>query len=326
MTQRADSIVDAIYRNYEDRARASQEWKRRHLGASVIGHKCDRYLWLHFRWARDPKHPGQRLRLFDRGNVEEPRLHRDLQAIGWTVRSFGDDGAPRRQPWAEGMHVGGGGDRYIEREDGPIRRALMEGKTANAKQFARLVRLGVREAKPDHYIQAQVYMAIYALSWCLYLCVNKDDEGLHAEWIAFDEQFALAALHRANAIVLMKEPPAKLAANEYPPCRWTSIEGKVSLCEYYRICHGDERPERNCRTCIHATAAPFGQWRCEDRGGELLSRDQQAAGCGKQRWIPPIINAQVAAVGCDERHGSYVDYQFADGTKLRDVGPRAPKT
>ena len=44
---------------------------REHLGASLLGHPCDRYLWLTFRWAVKPTFPGRLLRLFRRGHNEE---------------------------------------------------------------------------------------------------------------------------------------------------------------------------------------------------------------------------------------------------------------
>src|SRR5688572_4793950 len=59
---------------------------RWHLGASIIGHECSRYLWFSFRWcARDEGEAtkrdanshanlGRKLRLFNRGHREEARF------------------------------------------------------------------------------------------------------------------------------------------------------------------------------------------------------------------------------------------------------------
>ena len=68
--------VQAIYRYYEDHR---EEPHRPHLGASQIGHACDRYLWYQFRWCDHDEPDGRVLRLFDHGNVEETRLIRDLR-------------------------------------------------------------------------------------------------------------------------------------------------------------------------------------------------------------------------------------------------------
>lgn len=55
---------------------------RRHLGGSLIGRKCLRELWYHFRWALPPAHSGRMLRLFNRGHLEEFRFVKYLRDIG----------------------------------------------------------------------------------------------------------------------------------------------------------------------------------------------------------------------------------------------------
>ena len=314
-TSSADSIAEAIYRSYESEEAMVESWKRRHLGASVLGHKCDRYLWLLFRWTRNPRHDGRRLRLFERGRMEEVKVRKELVALGWKVILPSDDNAPRRAPWAENSHISGEVDfLFARRTDGPIREAIVECKTANAKSFARIVRSGMRAAKPEHYVQCQVYMAIYRQQWCLYIVTNKDTEEIHAEWIAYDAEFAQKAIERGRAIVAMNQPPEKIAAHEYPPCRWTSVEGEVFLCDFYKVCHGQEIPERNCRTCLHSDE--------KSRGGHrALSNHEQRRGCDGHRFVPPIINAQVTKIGFDDRDSEFVDYQMADGEQLRDRGP-----
>ena len=55
----------------DKKAEEGQEAPRAHLGASLLGHPCDRYLWLMFRWAVIEKFDGRILRLFQRGQREE---------------------------------------------------------------------------------------------------------------------------------------------------------------------------------------------------------------------------------------------------------------
>ena len=74
------ALIDAAH---EER----QEKPRPHLGASMLGHKCDRWLWLSFRWAVVEKFPGRILRLFRRGHNEEQQIISDLRAIGLDVRT-----------------------------------------------------------------------------------------------------------------------------------------------------------------------------------------------------------------------------------------------
>lgn len=58
---------------------------RWHLGASLIGHNCDNYLWHTFRWTFHKKFDGRMQRLFQRGHREEDVFVEYLEGIGCTV-------------------------------------------------------------------------------------------------------------------------------------------------------------------------------------------------------------------------------------------------
>ena len=70
-----------------------QEGPRPHMGASLLGHPCDRWLWLTFRWAVVEKFNGRMLRLFRRGQREEELIVSDLRAAGMEVHSTGAEQA-----------------------------------------------------------------------------------------------------------------------------------------------------------------------------------------------------------------------------------------
>ena len=61
------------------------ELPRPHMGCSGLGHYCDRWIWLSFRWAVQPEFPGRIKRLFRRGHNEEATIISDLRAIGMSV-------------------------------------------------------------------------------------------------------------------------------------------------------------------------------------------------------------------------------------------------
>ena len=61
---------------------SKKEKPRPHMGVSLLGHPCDRWLWLSFRWAIQEDFPGRILRLFRRGHHEENWIVQDLRAIG----------------------------------------------------------------------------------------------------------------------------------------------------------------------------------------------------------------------------------------------------
>lgn len=58
---------------------------RWHLGASLIGHECKRYLFYVFRWCFKENFDGRMQRLFNRGHREEERFIEWLEGIGFTV-------------------------------------------------------------------------------------------------------------------------------------------------------------------------------------------------------------------------------------------------
>ena len=61
---------------------------RKHLGASLIGRDCSRFLWYVFRWVKHEKHDGRKQRLFNRGHREEARFIEWLEGIGCTVYAY----------------------------------------------------------------------------------------------------------------------------------------------------------------------------------------------------------------------------------------------
>jgi hypothetical protein len=58
---------------------------RSHLGASLIGRECKRYLWYVFRWCLHEKTTGRQQRLFNRGHREEARFVEWLEGIGFKI-------------------------------------------------------------------------------------------------------------------------------------------------------------------------------------------------------------------------------------------------
>lgn len=58
---------------------------RNHLGASLIGHDCNRYLWYVFNWCLAGTFGGRMQRLFQRGHREEAEFIKYLRGIGFEV-------------------------------------------------------------------------------------------------------------------------------------------------------------------------------------------------------------------------------------------------
>lgn len=303
----AAEIVARLRALYVER---DEDWRRDHLGASLIGHDCDRHLWLTFRWAVAPNHDGKQLRLFERGEREERWIIDDLRAAGFALEQVDPfTGQQRRIVLGSTGHAGGGMDlRFLGLIDGkPV---LGEIKTHNEKSFDRLVEKGVKASKPEHYAQMQSYMGGDGMLFAVYIAVCKNDDRIHVEIVPFDASFYARIAEKADRIVRATEPPPREIDKAHPPCLYTSQDGRTWPCQHYQLCHGQAMPERNCRTCAYSTPENGGTWRCV-RFNEALSGEKQREGCASWVVIPSIVNAQVVDATED-----WVELQFADGRKV----------
>ena len=260
------SIAAAI-----DAAHASAvELPRPHMGASLLGHHCDRYLWLSFRWAMREAFPGRILRLFRRGHMEEATVVDDLRRIGCIIASTGQD----QSRASFGSHVSGSVDGVITSGIPGAEKTphILEIKTHSKKSFDQLEKDGVQKAKPMHYTQMQVYMMGLGLDRALYYAVCKDDDRIYTERVRLDRAHAEAAIQRGKCIATadrIPEPCAGASASWY----------QCKFCPAYAFCHqGQPVPERNCRTCGYSTAKDDGFWRCEKWQADIPTAAQHE-GC-----------------------------------------------
>lgn len=233
---------------------------RRHLGSSIIGHDCARYLWLNFRWAAQERVEGRMRRLWDRGHLEEPRMIAWLRMVGFTVHEFDheEDGETQYRITGSEGHFGGSLDSVAELPEryglGPVP-LLAEYKTHNDKSFKLLLKDGMEKSKPQHYKQMCSYGAAYKLQYGLYCAVNKNDDTLHYEIVELDWAQADDLYRKADHIIFTQIPPRKV--NDSPAfylCKMCSMIG---------VCHLGEAVERNCRSCINARPIEDKQWWCE---------------------------------------------------------------
>jgi hypothetical protein len=268
-----------IFASYEA---AADDGHRPHLGASQIGHRCERYLWLTFRWARKANFSGRMLRLFATGQLEEARIVADLRAIGVQVYDLDSDGKQWRVNDIGG-HFGGSMDAaVIGLPEAPKTWHVAEFKTHNRKSFEDLAKRRVQAAKPQHYAQMQVYMGLTHMDRAVYVAVNKDNDELYIERVEFDPAEFTRLTERAERVIGAAEPPLRISAD---PSWW-----ECKMCDYAALCHGTALPEVNCRTCAHSTPETDGdaRWTCA-RDKTDLPLHKQHAGCGQHRYIPIML-------------------------------------
>lgn len=271
-----DNIPDRIYGVFQ----ANQEPPRPHLGLSQIGHPCDRWLWLSWRWAIVEKFPGRILRLFRRGQDEEARLIEDLRAAGLVVSEADEQG--RQHGVRFSAHLSGSMDGIIESgvPEAPHKPHIFEAKTHSTKSFSDLCKKGVQKSKFQHFAQCQTYMHGKGIDRALYVAVNKDDDSIYVERIRYDKDVAEKLVERGHRIVASDRMPEPVSSDP----SWYQCK----MCPAHALCHKSALPkEVNCRTCLHATAGAEG-WHCE-RWGAAIPEDVQRTGCDSHAIHPDLV-------------------------------------
>lgn len=296
------TTVNMIYAAYESDA---DEGNRPHLGASLIGHACERYLWMTFRWVDSKKFPGRILRLFETGQLAEERFTDNLKRIGVEVHDTTPDGKQWRVSDLGG-HFGGsmdGAGRGFP--EAPKTWAVIEFKTHGDKSFNDLVKKKVQVAKPQHYAQMQIYCGLTGMDRAMYMAVNKNTDELYAEWVHFDLNEFAKLKARAERVIRASEPPLRISNDP----SWFVCK----MCDFAEQCHGEKAPAINCRTCAHSTPDMDGdaRWTCSGPGekhGAVISStneiplEDQREGCVGHRYIPILL----------ERFATQVDYVNGD--------------
>ena len=270
----ASTIPALIYKFHEEK---NGDWRRPHLGASIIGRECSRQIWYSFHWCKAPAFDGRMLRLFETGNLAEDRLFKELRGIGIKVHS-----QQKNVPLFP--HFGGSIDGIGEGFPESKVPHLLEVKTANAKSWKDTSEKGVLASKPEHYAQMQTYMGGLGLTRAYYFMINKDTDEIYAERIKFDKGVYIATMDKAEQIIKTASPkdlPRVASGPAYPPCRW---------CDYKQMCHGKDKPEVNCRTCLHSTPIDDGL-ECHKHGG-TMPVDFQREGCLDHLFIPSLLNME----------------------------------
>ena len=234
MAERINALVDAALI-----AEREATPPRTYLGASRLGHACERA--LQFEFAGAPKDEGadfggQTLRIFEIGHQLEDLAIRWLRAAGldlYTRKGNRPDGDQF------GFSVAGG--RIRGHVDGIIAGApaalglrtpaLWECKTMNAKNWRACVKDGVAVSKPVYAAQIAIYQAYMEPSVpgissapALFTAINKDTAELHHEQVAFDADLAQRMSDRAVRILQATDAGEllpRIAANrDFFECRF----------------------------------------------------------------------------------------------------------
>ncbi len=270
---------------------AEPEALRGYLGMSGLGDLCNRKIWYGWRWATKSDFPPRVRRIFERGDWEEPRMIRDLKAIG--VECFMRDesrdkvlitGIPgEKQESLVGFsgHAGGHPDgRLLGVPEAPKTEHLAEFKTANEKGFNKFVKLGVELANIVYYGQVQVYMKRMKLTRCLFGVTNKNTEERYWQRIKFNPDHAQMLIEKERNIILSEDPPER---------EYTARNFECKFCSHRDVCHNKKPMAVNCRTCNSNDIYDDGVWKCSNpfslNKDKILTLEQQAFGCSRYKSI-----------------------------------------
>lgn len=229
---------------------------RKHLGLSMIGHKCHRYLQYNHYDAFEVTHSTRILRLFGEGHRMEPVLRNELgYKLG--IKSFDDQFEVVGFAGHWKGHIDGKGYFLEESEFKDLIDDifLVEFKTHNDKSFKDLKKNKVKVSKPAHYAQMQTYMDHCKLTHALYVAYNKNDSEIYLEVVEHDPDFC-KDLKRKEGEVIMADELLPRIGNDSPA--WFECK----MCDARKVCFNKEEPKKSCKNCEHADILDDGVWKC----------------------------------------------------------------
>lgn len=258
-------------------AKAFDDGPRTHLGASLIGHECDRHIWYTWRWFKHFIHTGMMQRLFQDGHHYEDRFIQMLRGIGCTYTQVTEDGQQQRISAVEG-HFGGSTDGMLTLPPryGLFPAFLGECKTINKKGFSAFH--DVENSKPQHWAQACVYGYMRGLQYAIYFLVGKDDADIAVEVLVLDWELAKRLINKGEWIIRSLAPPPRITNNP--------SDYRCKMCDHYKLCQlGTVQPDINCRTCKHSQPIENKQWRCNRWNILIPTKEAMLAGCSAHELI-----------------------------------------
>ena len=279
LPQTHQPTVEKIYQNYVD---TNGDFRRNHLGASLIGEECERKLWYGFRWCSDPCFSGRMLRLFNTGFREESRIIKELRRIGIKVWDRDpDSGEQLHYTDPDCPHFSGSLDGIGKGfDEAPVTPHEIEIKSSGSKAFSKVKHEGVQKAKPLHYSQIQTYCRWAELDRAFYFVVNKDTDEIYSERVYYDKAFAERLADKAKRVVYSDVPLERISKN--------AGNFQCKFCPYVGPCHEKELCLISCRTCAFVTPEENGTWTC-GRSGKVIEPINQRRVQDCHIFIPDLV-------------------------------------
>lgn len=241
---------------------------REYIGISGLAGPCSRRIWYDFHWAYDRQVTKRIQRIFERGDIEEPRVIKDLEDAGVKCTYVLNN---QVEVVDKTGHIKGHPDGKADNvPTAPKTTHLLEIKTMKASIFKNYVNKGLEKSHPTYWGQVHTYMGEMKLTRCLFSVTNKDTEERHYERIHYDKTVHDEVMTRGFDILTSEFPPKKIGEVTWYECK---------MCDAKQICHRGAKINRNCRTCKHFDIEMEGKFAC-GLYGQWLNREDQMLGCG----------------------------------------------
>lgn len=299
---------------------AQESSPRSYMGMSGIGHPCSRHLWFGLHHAKVRKISAKGLRAIQDGFAGEDVMASRLRMVpGITLHTV--DPSTGRQFGLEacGGHVKGHMDGAILGVlEAPKTWHVWEHKQVNETKFKQLqkfvVELGEKNAleKWDqvYFGQAQLYMGHTEMTRHFLTVATPGGREYMSVRTEFQRDKFEALEAKAQAVIDAQEPPERIGGADWYECKW---------CDYFDICHGEEAPAVNCRTCAHSTAEKNGTWTCSGTGA-VLTVQQQRDACIEHRINPTVIKHWAEVASADHEQNIVIYRHLRSGTEFMN-GP-----
>lgn len=210
-----------------------------YIGASIIGHECDRRIWLDWKGIVDHKKYveeekiGQKQEIFHRGHIEEEVFIKKLQNAGYELKerqaSFSAyDG--KLQGHCDGIIVDKTGNEFI-----------FEFKTMKETLFNKASKHSLEVSHPQYLKQIQLYMQFIDLNSydgvkkALIVCQNKNSDWQRYYEIHYiNPPIIQAILSKFERIISYEDQMPGLLCNPENPsfiCK---------MCDYFKFCYPEK--------------------------------------------------------------------------------------
>lgn len=274
------TIAERIKLKIDEHAKAGAgDGFRSHLGWSVIGHDCLRYLYYHWRWFWKEEHHARMERIFIEGHKIEAELRHILKACGAVFLDTVDENGEQIRVSNLGGHFGGSVDGvFVWPAIGLHEPTLLECKSSKTgSPFNSLVKHGVMKEKPRHFGQQSGYGKGLDIKFACYVTRNKNDSDLFVEIVDLDFTLAEELAKKAQFVILTNQVPKRISEKaNFRVC---------NMCAIKPLCHERKAPTPNCRNCKYSLPVEDGQWKCTGYDS-IIPKEFIIQGCPQHEFLP----------------------------------------